>query len=165
MSVAASRRTWPRDGGPLATACAAPKLIHQRRVLRQLRTEAAAHGVAEIEHRWIRDRVVDVVPVLPAGNESRVLEDAQMLGDVRLRRSHVRDELADVPLPRLQGLEELNADRLAEDAEASRHELHGVGGERGMSRSLSGHGRILRPLTRGSVRFVTYQYEYVLILS
>ena len=167
MSVAASRRTSPRDGRQLAgtagsvdcsasrhihrrargygfdrrnapelvvlprsllaTACAAPKLIHQRRVLRQLRAEAPAHGVAKIEHRWIGDRVVDVGPVLPPGNESCVLEDAQMLGDVRLCRSDVCDELADVSFPRPQGLEDLNADRLAEDAKACRHELHGVG--------------------------------------
>lgn len=116
------------DGtGKTLSAPAAPELIHQRGVLRQLRAETPAHGIAEIEHGRIRDGVIDVVPVLPTGDDACVLEDAQVLGDVRLRRSHVRDELADVSLSRPQRLEDLNADRFPEDAEASRHELYGVG--------------------------------------
>jgi hypothetical protein len=94
-------------------------------------------------------RAKTVGSVLSAPDQTRVLEDAQMFRDIRLGRADGRDEIGHVSLAALQCLQELDADRLAERAEARRNQIDGVDEQRLVFRSLCRHRRA--PLTAGQI--------------
>jgi hypothetical protein len=66
----------------------------------------------------IDELIADTRPLLAPSDDSRALQDAEMLRDVLLRRLEHRNQL--MPARRLRGkaLDEPDAERLAEDAQA-----------------------------------------------
>jgi hypothetical protein len=84
--------------------------------------QRGADRVAQLEDRLVRDRAIDRVPLLAAGDEPRLLQHLEVLRDVRLRGLDPLGDLRDAQLPALQGLEDAEPQRLGQHPEARRHE-------------------------------------------
>jgi len=56
---------------------------------------APANKFTEFEHNRIRDAVVDAVPLSASSNEAAVIQNSQMLGDIRLIGVQLGNDIVD----------------------------------------------------------------------
>ena len=107
----------------------------------ELALQATADLLAELQHAGIGDRVEGVRPLLAAADDARLVEDAEVLRDVLLRRAEALGQLGDGRLAVAQAVEDPDSHRLADDAEAPRDELDdGVGEGVGQGHGISAGG-------------------------
>ena len=89
------------------------------RLLVGLVAEAIADDVAEKRDGVVGDGVVGRCTRLAAADDARIVEDAEVFGDVGLAGAEGLDDIADVHLTALEEeAEDAEARRIAEDAEA-----------------------------------------------
>ena len=97
------------SSGGVLPGCVALKLlrrgVEQFGQLRRPPCQSVTDDLAEGEHRRIGDCVDHAVAVLPSVDDPRVVEHAEVLGDVLLRAREHRDEFADALLPTPQVVE------------------------------------------------------------
>jgi sulfide:quinone oxidoreductase len=95
--------------------------------------EAAADVLAEREHALVGDRVVGVVAALRTPDDPFLAEDAEVLGDVLLRRADRVGQLLHARFPLAEQVEQLDPRRVGEHVEAARDQLNQVVGERAVN--------------------------------
>jgi sulfide:quinone oxidoreductase len=95
--------------------------------------EAAADVLAEREHALVGDRVVGVVAALRTPDDPLLAEDAEVLGDVLLRRADRVGQLLHARFPLAEQVEQLDPRRVGEHVEAARDQLNQVVGERAVN--------------------------------
>ena len=86
--------------------------------LGDLVAQAAADELAQLEDGLVGDEAAHAVAVLLAADDAGLGEDAEVLGDVLLRRAERVGELVDGHRPVAQRVEQADAHGLADDAEA-----------------------------------------------
>src|SRR5690554_1338166 len=92
----------------------------------QFRFETAAHQLAELEDRRVGDPVVDVQALLAAAHHPVPEQEVEVLGDVRLARARLRDELGHGLLAAPERVEDPEPHGLGKDLEAAGHEFEGL---------------------------------------
>ena len=95
-----------------------------------LPAQAATDELAELEDTLVGDRAVHVIAGPLAGHDARLGQHADVLGDVLLRRAERARELVDGQRAVAQGVEQADAHRLADHAEAPCDQLDELGRER-----------------------------------
>lgn len=88
----------------------------------ELGLETAAHDVAELEDALVGEAIEDERAPLAPRHEAQPVQQAEVLGDVRLAEPRAFDELSDGALAVAQGVQELQARRFGERLETFGHE-------------------------------------------
>ena len=117
--------------------------------------DPATHQVAQLEDHRIGDEVENAEAFFAAADHVGVGQDGEMLGDVRLRGSGFVDQSGDVLFALLEGHEQFQSHRLAQNFEAMRDQ------EEGFARNLfsggfAGHQKI------NCVRAISL-YRYIIV--
>src|SRR5690606_32779209 len=92
----------------------------------QFRFETAAHQLAELEDRRVGEPVVAVQALLAAAHHPVPEQEVEVLGDVRLARARLLDELGHGLLAAPERVEDPEPHGLGEDLEAAGHEFEGL---------------------------------------
>src|ERR1043166_8101814 len=106
----------------------------------QLRLETGAHQLAELEHQFVRNEIIDFQTFFAAAEHSALSQDAQMFRSICLCRPGRIDEFRHRMFSRAQGVEQPQAHWLSQDLEAVGNQLKGLQGE---GFHISFHGRAL----------------------
>ena len=117
---------------------------------------AAAHEVAQVEDGRIGDRVNDAQAFFSPAQNTGISQRLEMTRDISLSQVGGFDQFGDILFAFLQGEDEFDPVRFAQDAKAGGNQLQSLPGQ-SVTRSFLGHG-----LERFSVCLITIStYSYI----